>query len=83
VAVWVILNATGYIRSWGYHPFIFMNLVFSLQAAYTLSLIMMSQNRQDKLKAEEVDEVPKNEIAFRKPESNKRIDLDRFIDFFR
>jgi uncharacterized membrane protein len=28
-----------------------MNLIFSLQAAYTASLIMMSQNRQDKLKA--------------------------------
>jgi len=28
-----------------------MNLIFSLQSAYTASLIMMSQNRQDKLKA--------------------------------
>ena len=51
VAVWVILNATAYIRAWDPYPFIFMNLIFSLQAAYTASLIMMSQNRQDKLKA--------------------------------
>jgi len=51
VAIWVILNATAYIRAWDPYPFIFMNLIFSLQAAYTASLIMMSQNRQDKLKA--------------------------------
>jgi uncharacterized membrane protein len=43
VVVWVILNTTAYIRSWDY-PFIFMNLIFSLQSAYTASLIMMSQN---------------------------------------
>jgi uncharacterized membrane protein len=51
VVVWVILNATAYIRAWDPYPFIFMNLIFSLQSAYTASLIMMSQNRQDKLKA--------------------------------
>ena len=51
VAIWVILNATAYIRAWDPYPFIFMNLIFSLQSAYTASLIMMSQNRQDKLKA--------------------------------
>jgi uncharacterized membrane protein len=51
VVVWVILNATAYIRAWDPYPFIFMNLIFSLQAAYTASLIMMSQNRQDNLKA--------------------------------
>jgi uncharacterized membrane protein len=50
VAIWVIMNATAYIRAWDPYPFIFMNLIFSLQAAYTASLIMMSQNRQDKLK---------------------------------
>jgi uncharacterized membrane protein len=28
-----------------------MNLIFSIQAAYTASIIMISQNRQDALKA--------------------------------
>ena len=51
VAAWVMLNATAYIRAWDPYPFIFMNLIFSLQSAYTASLIMMSQNRQDKFKA--------------------------------
>jgi uncharacterized membrane protein len=51
VTVWVILNATAYVRAWDPYPFIFMNLIFSLQSAYTASLILMSQNRQDRLKA--------------------------------
>jgi len=51
VVIWVILNATAYIRAWDPYPFIFMNLIFSLQSAYAASLILMSQNRQDKLKA--------------------------------
>ncbi|MCU0637892.1 MAG: DUF1003 domain-containing protein [Methanothrix sp.] len=51
VVVWVILNASAYFRPWDPYPFIFMNLIFSLQSAYTASLILMSQNRQDRLKA--------------------------------
>ena len=51
VAVWVLLNATAYMKAWDPYPFIFMNLIFSLQSAYTASLILMSQNRQDRLKA--------------------------------
>lgn len=44
--VWVALNITAYIRHWDPYPFILMNLVLSLQAAYTAPIIMMSQNRQ-------------------------------------
>ena len=51
VAVWIILNASAYMHPWDPYPFIFMNLIFSLQSAYTASLILMSQNRQDRLKA--------------------------------
>ena len=51
MAVWIILNASAYMRPWDPYPFIFMNLIFSLQSAYTASLILMSQNRQDRLKA--------------------------------
>ncbi len=46
LTVWVILNVTAYIRHWDPYPFILMNLVLSLQAAYTAPIIMMSQNRQ-------------------------------------
>lgn len=46
LTLWVILNITAWIRHWDPYPFILMNLVLSLQAAYTAPMIMMSQNRQ-------------------------------------
>jgi len=46
LATWVVLNVTAYIRHWDPYPFILMNLVLSLQAAYTAPIIMMSQTRQ-------------------------------------
>ena len=51
---WAVLNLTAWIRHWDPYPFILMNLVLSLQAAYTAPIIMMSQNRQaerDRLEA--------------------------------
>lgn len=46
LAVWVALNVGAWVRHWDPYPFILMNLVLSLQAAYTAPIIMMSQNRQ-------------------------------------
>jgi uncharacterized membrane protein len=43
--VWVLLNLTAWIYHWDPYPFILMNLVLSLQAAYATPIIMMSQNR--------------------------------------
>jgi uncharacterized membrane protein len=51
---WVILNAIAWSRHWDPYPFILMNLVLSLQAAYAAPVIMMSQNRlaeRDRLEA--------------------------------
>jgi uncharacterized membrane protein len=45
LTLWAILNVTAWIRHWDPYPFILMNLVLSLQAAYTAPMIMMSQNR--------------------------------------
>ena len=52
--VWVVLNVVAWSKHWDPYPFILMNLVMSLQAAYTAPIIMMSQNRQamrDRLEA--------------------------------
>jgi uncharacterized membrane protein len=52
--VWVLLNVVAWTEHWDPYPFILMNLVMSLQAAYTAPIIMMSQNRQamrDRLEA--------------------------------
>lgn len=51
---WLVLNVTAFIYHWDPYPFILMNLLLSLQAAYTAPIIMMSQNRQaerDRLEA--------------------------------
>jgi len=51
---WVVLNLLALIHHWDPYPFIFMNLLLSLQAAYAAPIIMMSQNRQadrDRLEA--------------------------------
>lgn len=44
---WIALNAFGWMRRWDPYPFILLNLVFSVLAAYTAPIVMMSQNRQD------------------------------------
>ncbi len=47
---WLALNIAG-IVSWDPYPFILLNLLLSFQAAYASPIIMMSQNRQDRLAA--------------------------------
>jgi uncharacterized membrane protein len=54
LVIWATLNVTAWIRHWDPYPFILMNLLLSLQAAYTAPVIMMSENRQtmmDRLEA--------------------------------
>lgn len=54
LTIWALLNVTAWVKHWDPYPFILMNLVLSLQAAYTAPMIMMSQNRQaarDRLEA--------------------------------
>jgi len=45
LAMWVALNVIAIVRHWDPYPFILMNLMLSLQAAYAAPIIMMSQNR--------------------------------------
>ncbi len=46
VAIWIALNVVGAVRVWDPYPFILLNLVFSLQAAYAAPLILLAQTRQ-------------------------------------
>jgi len=46
IMIWVVLNLIGFIYHWDPYPFILLNLLFSVQAAYAAPVIMMSQNRQ-------------------------------------
>jgi uncharacterized membrane protein len=60
VIAWVVINSSqlhlGF--AWDVYPFIALNLLFSLQAAYAAPLILLAQTRQadrDKLHSELVD----------------------------
>ncbi len=60
VLAWVVVNSTqlhfGF--AWDVYPFIALNLLFSLQAAYAAPLILLAQTRQadrDKLHSEKVE----------------------------
>ncbi len=46
VTAWIILNAIALSRRWDPYPFILLNLLFSLQAAYAAPLILLAQTRQ-------------------------------------
>ncbi len=54
LVIWIAVNVylvtmemvhPGYLKAWDPYPFILLNLVLSLQAAYAGPVVMMSQNR--------------------------------------
>ena len=47
VCIWMALNIIGWMFHWDVYPFILLNLIFSIQAAYAAPIIMMAQNRQN------------------------------------
>ena len=60
VIAWVVVNSTQLHLGWAWdvYPFIALNLLFSLQAAYAAPLILLAQTRQadrDKLHSERVE----------------------------
>ncbi len=46
VVLWIVVNALGFAFKWDPYPFILLNLMFSLQAAYAAPLILLAQTRQ-------------------------------------
>src|SRR2546428_757088 len=42
--LWVLLNAIGLLRHWDPYPFLFLNFVFSLEAAIWRSVVLMTLN---------------------------------------
>ena len=46
VSAWVIINVVGLINRWDPYPFILLNLMFSVQAAYAGPVILLAGNRQ-------------------------------------
>lgn len=65
VAIWVAANAIGVIFVWDAYPFVFLNLAFSLQAAYAAPLILLAQTRQAEREkhSEEAATLHREEVA--------------------
>jgi len=47
VIVWITINVASITLQWDPYPFILLNLMFSVQAAYAAPLILLAQNRQE------------------------------------
>jgi len=76
----VVLNATqlhfGF--AWDVYPFIALNLLFSLQAAYAAPLILLAQTRQadrDKIQSDRVDASHSRLERAAKAETEKVLEL--------
>lgn len=48
LAVWMVVNAIGWIHHWDPYPFILLNLILSCVAAIQAPIILMSQSREEK-----------------------------------
>jgi len=46
VTAWVVINIIGMVKRWDPFPFILLNLLFSVQAAYTGPVLLLAGNRQ-------------------------------------
>lgn len=46
VIMWVSINLAGFVLRWDPYPFILLNLMFSVQAAYTGPVLLLAGNRQ-------------------------------------
>src|ERR1700682_3344892 len=55
MAAWILLNALNILHPWDRFPFLFLNLILSLEAALWVSVVLMSLNRladRDRLRAQ-------------------------------
>jgi uncharacterized membrane protein len=80
VVAWVLLNSTqlhlGF--AWDVYPFIALNLLFSLQAAYAAPLILLAQTRQadrDKMQADRLEKSHSRLERAAKVETDKILEL--------
>jgi uncharacterized membrane protein len=82
VLLWVVLNSTqlhlGF--AWDVYPFIALNLLFSLQAAYAAPLILLAQTRQadrDKVQSERAEK------SHARLERATKIETDKLLELLR
>lgn len=60
IVIWVSLNVAALINHWDPYPFILLNLCFTIQAAFTGPILLLTGNRQaqkDRLRLEHTADV--------------------------
>jgi uncharacterized membrane protein len=80
VAAWIALNVVGLIRHWDVYPFVLLNLAFSLQAAYTGPLVLLSSNRSaehDRARAEHAYRVGEDTLTLLEKLHDEHAELRR------
>ena len=77
VVIWIALNLIAYIYHWDPYPFIFLNLLFSVEAAYAAPIIMMSQNRQEERDRYQATEDFKTNVTAKKEIEEMQLALTR------
>ena len=55
VLIWILLNISFVAFRWDRYPFILLNLMFSVQAAYAAPLILLAHNRQESRDREQAE----------------------------
>ena len=77
ILVWIIINVISFIHHWDPYPFILLNLLFSVLAAYAAPIIMMAQNRQTERDRYQASEDYKVNIEAKKEIEELQIALAR------
>ena len=91
ILIWIILNVIGFIYHWDPYPFILLNLLFSVLAAYAAPVIMIAQNRQAerdryqasedyKVNIEAKKEIEELQIALARIENNQLSDILKVLN---
>ena len=52
ISLWMTLNVVAWCTHWDEKPWIMLNLIFSIQAAYAAPLILLASRRSDKIASE-------------------------------
>lgn len=77
VVIWIALNLVAYIYHWDPYPFILLNLLFSVEAAYAAPIIMMSQKRQEERDRYQAAEDFKTNVIAKKEIEELQVVLNR------
>jgi uncharacterized membrane protein len=60
IAAWMVLNVLAWVNHWDPKPWILLNLIFSIQAAYAAPLVLLASRRSSQRASEEAHHTLQN-----------------------